>query len=400
MAEEKKPKIDLKARLGKAQAAAGGAAPAGIPAPAIPPPVATGSIPTPAGVVPPPVVSPSGVPAPMPGIGVPVPPFATPSKRPSAVDASDPFGSVAASEAPRPAPAAIKIEIGEEVVAAQQRASKKTVAIAAIVGVFAGIVGYVAGGSHANSEGAKIAMQGAVDLVGEVEKSQAKVKELNDKIGEAIKSLKDKKFPDSFANDLGGISIPFGADKLAGRNIGRFPPNVLNLLVNYASSVDTLNDRKDALKNLFAGQKQGITDALAAADNPKVLFNVFVQKSPAHGPIAVLAAVNPKDAWAYKDKDWPSKYKISTGRELVDVERWGGSGDVWSSDKKVVTVPLDPDSVASAFPNDIIVRVTSELAKTGQVLAGKQTGSPDDDDSGVIKTGENLLTELKKIGKR
>ncbi|MCC6646343.1 MAG: hypothetical protein IT374_12325, partial [Polyangiaceae bacterium] len=43
MAEEKKPKIDLKARLGKTMVGAGGAA--GTPAPVVPP--AAGSVPPP-----------------------------------------------------------------------------------------------------------------------------------------------------------------------------------------------------------------------------------------------------------------------------------------------------------------------------------------------------------------
>src|SRR5690606_27863876 len=86
MAEEakKKPKIDLKARLGKKTISTGGVA-----------------------SIPPPVGMQSG--------SIPAPPFGT---RPSApqVDPSDPYAAVTASEAPRPAQAqAIRIEMSEEV---------------------------------------------------------------------------------------------------------------------------------------------------------------------------------------------------------------------------------------------------------------------------------------------
>jgi hypothetical protein len=415
MADEKKPKIDLKARLGK-QAAVGGA-PAPVPAPGIPAPGAVGATPAPGALAPVAAPSGGGVPAPMPvpvpmpvpgGMaspgGVPVPPFAQPAaapapKRGPLVDANDPFGSVAAADAPRAAPTSIKIEIGEEVVAAQAKASKKTVVMALMAAIVGLGLGYVWGGRAADAASAKRTLEGAQDLAGDIEKAQVKVKELNDKIGVAVKSLKEKKYPDTFVADLGGISIPFDASNFTGRNIGRFDPKTLKALFDYTSDVDTLNGRKDALRNLFGGQKQAIIDALASADSPKVSWNVFVQKSPAHGPIAILAAVNQKDAWGYKDKDWPAKYKISTGRELVDVERYTGSGDVFSSEKKVQTLPIDPDSIATAFPNDIIMRLTSELSKTGAVLVGV-SGTPDEEDAGVIKKGDSLVVELRKIGKK
>jgi hypothetical protein len=172
------------------------------------------------------------------------------------------------------------------------------------------------------------------------------------------------------------------------------------MLFNYASSVDALNDRKDALKNLFTSQKKAIVDALGQANNPKVSWVVFVQKSPAHGNVASLAAINPAESFGYGDKDWPAKFKISTGRELVDSERYA-TGDPTTADptKKIITIPVDPGSVAAAVGTGIVGRITSELAKTDGILSG--TGTPgDDDENGVLKKGEALLTALKRIGQK
>lgn len=373
MADEKKPKIDLKARLGKAQPAANATADG--------------------------ITAPTGAPSVVPTPGVPVPGFGQQPAAPAApaVDGSDPFASSSATQA-YAAPATIKIEMGEDVVAGQARASKKAAVVSAIVGVVGLGIGFAWGGRSSDAHGAQVAVEGAKQIAGDVEKSQAKIKELSEKIGAAIKDLKASKFPDAFANDLGGITIPFGADKLAGRNVGRFQPALLRTLFAYSSDIESLNDRKDALKNLFGGQKAAIGDALAAAANPKVSWVVFVQKS-AHGPLASLAPVNPKEAFAYSEANWPAKFKISTGRELVDVERYA-TGDVVSTDpaKKILVVPVAPDSIATSFPNDVVMRISSELSKTAKVLGGGSSGSPDDDDEGVIKEGERLLTELKKIG--
>jgi hypothetical protein len=355
------------------------------------PPAAFGSTPPPVGSTPPPMPAGFGVAAPGTPGGVPVPPFG--SSRPAA----DPFGSpVAASPIARAVPQTIKIELDEETMRAAQKGGKRA-GILGVIALIAGLgVGFTVGGRYSDSKGATIALQGAQELIGDIEKSQAKIKDLTDKIGAAVKDLKDRKFPEAFSNDLGGLSIPFGADKLAGRNIGRFDSRTLQMLFSYTNDVEALNDRKDAMRNLFTGQKKAIMDALGAAQSPKVGWSVFIQKSPAHGPVAILAALNPTDSFGYKDANWPGKFKISNGRELVETDRYAG-GDVISTEKKVVAVPIDPDSVVSAFPNDILSRITGELAKTEAVLTGSGTPGADDE-TGVIKKGDQLLTALKRIG--
>ena len=396
-AEEKKPKIDLKARLGKG-AAAGGGTPVGVPAAtsslsSMPPPQ-IGSVAPPAiGSIPPPQVAavPRGMPT-VPG-GVPAPPFGGAAAAPQ--ESTDAFGARVAAPV-RAAPTTFKIELDAETVAAAQKGGKRATILSAITLLLGLAVGFAWGGSSANNKGANAALQGASELITEIDQSQAKVKEMSDKIGAAVKSLKEKKFPASFANDLGGLSIPFGPDKLAGRSIGRFDPRTLSMLFSYASDVDALNTRKDALKNLFSAQKKAIEDALGAGTNPKVAWTVFIQKSPAHGPVGFIAAMNPAEAFAYKEAKWPESFKISNGRELVQTDRYQGK-DVISTDKKIVAVPLDPDSVSASFPTDVLGRITGELAKTDDIMSG--SGAPgSDDEQGILKKGEQLLIALRKIG--
>jgi hypothetical protein len=398
-AEEKKPKIDLKARLGKG-AAAGGGTPAAVPAAtsslsSMPPPQ-IGSVSPPAiGSIPPPQVAavPRGM-APVAG-GVPAPPFGGAGGAPTTGFG----GESVAAPAVRAAPTTFKIELDAETVAAAQKGGKRATILGSVTLVIGLAVGFAWGGSSANNKGANAALQGAQELITEIDQSQAKIKEMAEKIGGAVKSMKEKKFPASFANDLGGLSIPFGPDKLAGRSIGRFDPRTLSMLFSYASDVDSLNSRKDALKNLFTSQKKPIEDALGAGTSPKVAWTVFIQKSPQHGPVGVIAAINPADAFPYKDAKWPESFKISTGRELVQTERFTGAGKEgpFSTDKKVYAIPLDPDSVTTSFPTDILGRITSELAKTEGILTG--SGAPgEDDEQGILKKGEQLLIALKKIG--
>jgi len=386
--EERKPKIDLKARLGKAQGAPlTGAPPAVRPGGSVAPPPAIGSVPPPAaggfGQAP-------GVP-----VGVPMPPFG--GGKPQ----TDPFGApVAASPTRGAVPATMRIELDEETMKAARRGGKRAGILGFIMLGMGLLLGYAFGGRQADAKVAQGALQGAQDLIGDIDKAQGKIKEFSDKVSGAVQSMKDGKVPDTFANDLGGISIPFGADKLAGRNIGRFDPRTLTMLFQYTNNVEAVNDRKDALKNLFTSQKKAIADAFGAANNPKVAWAVFIQKSPAHGNVASMAAINPTESFGYNDANWPGKFKISTGRELVDSERYS-TGDPTTADptKKIVTIPVSPDSVGTAVGGGIIGRITSELAKTDAILSG--SGTPgDDDETGVLKKGEALLTALRRIGQK
>jgi hypothetical protein len=383
--EDRKPRIDLKARLGKAQGS--------VPQTGAPPPVrGAGSVaPPPAiGSVPPPAAGGFGH-APGVPVGVPMPPFG--GGKPQ----TDPFGAPVAGSRTM-APATVRIELDEETMRAARRGGKRAGILGFIMLLMGLVLGYAFGGRQADSKVAQGALQGAQDLIADIDKAQGKIKEFSDKVGGAVQAMKDGKFPEAFAADLGGIAIPFGADKLAGRNIGRFDPRTLTMLFQYTNNVEAVNDRKDALKNLFTSQKKAIVDAFGAAGNPKVTWSVFVQRSPAHGPVGILAAIDPKDAFSYKDANWPGKFKISTGREMVDSERYS-SGDVTSSEKKVMTIPIEPESVSTAVGGGIIGRITSELAKTDAILSG--SGTPgDDDETGVLKKGEVLLTALRRIGQK
>src|SRR5258706_50199 len=131
MADDKKPRIDLKARLGKT--AVGGA---GVPVPGqSSAPMVTGRS------QPPPAIPPPAVPVP-PGVPVgPPPPFA--SSPAGAIDPGNPLAAVAAPYRPQPiahaAPATQRIEVDEMAVhEARKGANKRGFVVALIVGLLFG----------------------------------------------------------------------------------------------------------------------------------------------------------------------------------------------------------------------------------------------------------------------
>jgi hypothetical protein len=375
MAEEKK-KIDLKSRLPRRSM--------GTPSGNAPPPSAPGGIPAPV------------LPASPTSGGIPAPPFA-PSTGPvmgASVDPGNPFGAVRAQESRR-APQEIRVDVGVEAVEAA-RASRKLLAMAGAGGAVVGLIlGWVGGAGSTNAGREKQAIEGAGLLAADVEKANGEIKSLNDKIGAALTDLKAKKFPEGFAGELAKINVPFDGSQLVGRSVGAYDQKTLNLLFQYVADVQALNTRKDALRALFAGQKDAIKATLNAGENPTMGF-ALVMLRDAKGPIATVAPL--AEPFAMKS-DWPKQLTIvNTGNrgERQQATRYE-SGDPVSAAGKIVAVPLEPTSVAAAFPSDISARVLSELSRTAQVLQGVQGGADEESKPGLLKNGAALADALKKI---
>lgn len=378
--EKKKPKIDLKARLGKTMAAGGAAVP-------LPTPGSGSTPPPPDGVpAPPPAVTKSAGIAPPVGLspGIPLPPFATaaPKKR-----------------APEPKPSAqaqtIKVELGEEVVEERKKASKKT-AIFAVFAAFVGIgVGFVAGGAKQRGDDAKITIGGAKDLATEVKAASDKMQELNTVLDDAIQELQNKKFPAELAGKLADLNIPFDATNLQGKRFGALPGKIPVLMVQFTTGVDDLNRKREALRNVAGLAQKPIEEAWAEEGDPKFKLGIAFRGS---SDKLVAELVGMKDGFKIKESKWPDEFKI-VKREFVggtqkevekDAERYQ-KGDLVGGEKPKV-IPVDP-STSGAFTTDrAAVELRKAMLDAKEVLNG--TEHPTDPKPGLIQIGAQLSEDL------
>ncbi len=380
---DKKPKIDLKARLGK-KTVAGPAT----------------------GAVPPPV----GIPKPT---GVPVPPFAAkPSaSRPSAapaprVDASDPYAAISADQAPeRNEPQAIKVEMSEEIVQAQKKGKGRIIALAIATAIVGGALGFAVGSGVERGKGADKAIEGASSLIEEVNAANAKAIELQEVLDKAGKKLGENKFPAEEVSKLGELDIPFAGANLTGKGIGRFKPIVVTQLVQYAGAAAAANDQREKLQAVLAGSKKAIEEILAQKTKPKVYWSVYVRGGP-HGPWAVMQPL-PKpfiqsQKEKVKDKDgkekaysWPDEFKVKDGGKSFDLKRYTG-GDP-GKDNPPKLIPVDPATQKDVCPNDTNLKLRREVNALLTILKGKGGTDPE---PGLKDTGEKIVEQLKQIGQR
>jgi hypothetical protein len=364
---DNKPKIDLKARLGKK----------------------TVSSPT-AGSVPPPMGIPKPAPAVMSrpgGSSIPAPPFGQPQQ--ARIDPTNPYSSVASSSAPVQArPQEIRIEMGEEVREAQRKTRGRIMMLSLVTAIIGGVIGFAFGGGAERGKGAQSAITGAKELLKEVEDSNKQITDLADTIKNARTKLMQKgEYPEAEVSKLGAINIPFKSAGLSGRGIGRFKGEIVTALIDFASSVEAANDQKESLQVILSSK--AIKDLVAEQKTPKVHWTATIQNTPG-GPWVVLQG-NPAP-FAAADK-WPDTLEFKEGTNTTKMKRYT-SGDPTGTEAPFL--PVDPGSQGAVCKSNVYGALVSQLMKMETVLRGDST--PGVDKTGLIESGQKLAEQLKKIG--
>ncbi len=369
MAEDKskKPKIDLKARLGKTN----------IGTQSVPLPVPGGSNPpssggAPQGIAPPPGITP----------GIPVPPFAQ--------------AKPAAAEPPPPRPTVvqqtIKVDVGEEII--RERAqSKKRIAIAGAIAAVIGIgLGWVAGGAQARADRGKAIIANAKSLMGDIKGANEKMKELDTLLSDSVEKLQKKEYPAELSAQLGSINIPFDASKVDGGSISGLKPSALRQLLKFTSSVENLNERKDKLKAQLEFVKDPVIKAWKEEKEPVMNFSVLFRSDQK----GVVAEFVPNKEPFDLSKDWPAGYsvtKFERGKPAEKKVNRYTKGDLPGND---VVIPIDPATTSIFTSQEGIRNLRKAFIDLREQLKGNKD-NPQEEIPGTIEIGDALLTELQKV---
>ncbi len=281
--------------------------------------------------------------------------------------------------------------MGEEVMAARRAGRTKVLLLAAVTFAIGGAVGFTAGGGSERAKGAEAAIVGAQDLIKEIDASNAEVKKLADTLKSAKEKMSKNTFPEAEVSALGSINIPFGGKSLAGKGIGRFKPEVLAMLIEYANHSAEANEQKEKLQNVLQGTKKGIVELLEQSTKPQVRWATVFTNGPG-GPWASMLAL--PAPFAAKDK-WADELKIGSGKEQQTLKRYTAGNPI--NTESPFYVPVDPTSTGAVCPQDVIFKLRRELSELETVLRGDNT--PGDERTGLIDGAQKLTDKLKQIGK-
>ncbi len=371
MAEEKKAKIDLKARLGK------------------------GSVPTPSTPfvpVPPPGAAPDALSPPLGrAVGAPV-------GSPSGGTRSGPEASG------RGALSMQRIEVDESAVhEARKGAQQYWLRVAAVVALVTAGLGYVLGGAVESSSSRAKSVSAAKSLATNAQKARDQLKVLADKIEVGRNSLlKDRKFPDSLAKDLGGVNIDFDGGQLAGVRFSGFSQETSAGLIEFISSVQATNDRKSAVASLLTKLQKPITEQLSAGQKNSINYIVLLggPKDPGGNPFALLAPL----AASIEVRDpaqlaLPGEFTATNPLTKTNVNApkyTGGALD------RPVGVYVNPKSIEAACPSETVgqmAQLGGQLARVLNDIRGEAATAGDtlDAKAGLLDRADKLIANLNKV---
>ncbi|HEY6459459.1 MAG TPA: hypothetical protein VIY73_04885, partial [Polyangiaceae bacterium] len=223
MADDKKPKIDLKSRLQRMGGpAAGPPVPTAPPArPSAPPQMMRSGPPGLTPVPPPSVPPPSGIPRPM--MGGPSGSALDPNNPLAAV--AQPFKAQAQATHPPVMAQPQRIEVDEGAVQTARSGARKQMAVVAVIlAAVVGGIGWVGGGASQQGTDRSKSINDAHELAGDLMKAKTTIDQIKDKVTAGGKSLVgDRKYPVDLAKDLAGMHVDFAGDKLFGRRFAGVP---------------------------------------------------------------------------------------------------------------------------------------------------------------------------------
>jgi hypothetical protein len=403
MADDKKPKIDLKSRLGKTPAPAPVAPGGGLGPQAVPRAGGPG-LGVPIGAAPAPAPAPSGLG--LPGVPVGPPPGYAPAPSP-ALDPNHPLAAAAGYRAPAPAaPQLQRIEVDEMAVQQAARSARKQgLVIGIVVAVVLGGVGYVAGGAEEQGAGRAKSKGDAKELSGSVAKASTSLKALAEKMDAGSKALlTDRKFPDTLSKDLGGINIDFDGTQLAGRRFSGFPQDTTHELVEFITSVQGVNERKAIIQRLLDRLQKPITEQLAIpAGTTKINYVVAVDKDPSGNLAAFLSPLATPIQVTPQNISLPPKFLFANpgGSGNTELPRYSG-GDIAKSPAALYIVPKTFDTACPSAQNGQIAQLGAQIGDFIRTIKGEGgapagTDTVQDSKPGLIERADKLADSLSKI---
>jgi hypothetical protein len=294
----------------------------------------------------------------------------------------------------------------EHTVAAARSSVRNQMLVVMVVAcaVFTG-VGWTAGGASEKSASAVKSRQDAGALAEEVKKARDSLVALADKLDAGRNSLvKDKKFPQDLSKELGGMTIDFDGTKLAGRRFSGMSKEATQMLLDFISSVNGVNDRRKFVQALLARLQKPITDQLqAAAKNaplPVQWVVVFEKETVASG--AFLTPLATPFIATTSTPNLPPKLTVVNirGSGNVEVPRYAGGN---FPDKGAAAVPVIPATFDAACPSE----TRGQIAQLGQqILSLKaeiqkdrndaRTDIVEDTKADLVERADKLIAELQK----
>lgn len=391
MAEDRKPKIDLKSRLQKM----------GGPAAPTPPPPASSSIPVPSMAPPVPRSAPpmggsaSAPPSMMPRPGLSRAPGLDPGHPLAAV--AQPFAQAAGQSLAQPQ----RIEMDEGVVhQARSGAFKRGLMAGIVFGGVLLVLGYVGGNAASQGAARSQGVRDAHDLAADLLKARDSLAQLKGKLGDGTKALSEHTFPTDLGQQLAGMNVDFAGDKLFGRRFSGVPAETTRNLFDFITRVQALNDKKDLVVSLLAKLQKPITEEFKRSGMLPISYVVVLDKDTGTSGAFMAPLVTPIPP---DDKNGvPNELTFLNPRQSGNVKLPRLTGDKIPKDGAAVTiVPNTFDKVCPSATRGQVAQLVSSIRSIVSDVDGQQSAEGGDviteTKAGLAETAGKLADALSKV---
>jgi hypothetical protein len=385
MAEDRKPKIDLKSRLQR-MGGPGGAQAAVPPAPMpTPSPAAYGARP--------PSVAP----------GLPKPHAAGPAP---ALDPNNPLSALVKPSHSPAVPAAgghaapQRIEMDEEVVhRARGGARKQGFVLGLVIAVGAAVVAYMGGSASSATNARNQSINDAHGLAADLLKAKTSLDDLKAKVGEGGQSIvANRKFPADLSKSLAAINVDFAGDKLAGRRFSGVPAETTHLLFDFIVRVQALNDKKDLVVALLNKLQKPITEELSRGPGQQpIAYVAVVDKNTPQEGARIAALVTPLTPETGVPAELLFSNPIVSGNAKLPrltSDKIPGTGAA------IPIVPTSYEKVCPSKEKGQIAQLMSAMNSLVDDIQGQGGGPSDivqDSKPGLSDTAGKLAEQLNKV---
>ena len=254
--------------------------------------------------------------------------------------------------------------------------------IGLVLAVGAGGVCWVGGSAATQGAARAQGVRDAHDLAADLVKAKGSLDQLNQTLQDGAASIQGRKFPDNLSQQLSGINVDFGGDKLFGRRFSGVPADTTRNLFDFITRVQGLNDKKDLVVALLAKLQKPIKEELSRPSGMLPLQYVLVvdKETPNMGGfLAPLAApIEPGSGV-------PSDMTFLNPRGSGNVKLPRLSGDRIPKDGAAITiVPNTFEKVCPSTQRGQIAQLVSSINSLINEISGQKAAE-----------GGDVITETK-----
>jgi hypothetical protein len=293
------------------------------------------------------------------------------------------------------------------VVEARKGGMKQGMIIGGVAALVTLGIGWVAGGASARGEARESSKESARGLAKDVVTARTQMKTLADKLEAGrVSLLREHKFPDSLARDLGGLNIDFTGDKLAGRRFSGIAPDTVRDLTAFITDATALNEHKDVIVGLLNGLQKPLTEQFNAPPGQAILSQVVVISHDQSGPQALLAQLSTPITLNAENVSLPDSFAfadpLGNGSANAKLDRYK-SGDISAKPAAIPVLPRTFEKLCPSETSGKAAKLAVALGTTIDEINGDAKPSADqqlvkETKPGLLERADHLADELKKAG--